>query len=327
MNKLFFGIFLVLIVAVGCTSVSNILIDTITDEDIIVEQETFVNYIDGGEIESGNIQDDSSLNQTFENTQDNAHFYFFATWDTTEGFTLSALRALYYDLNEQFNFTTIINVQHLDYVGYFDGDKKFIDSFGDFDLRNQVFYDASGTRQVSTPIRTVMLSRNLHCFFDAYVFVGRNFESIDFYFNAPNEAVNVLLGFYYVDLYSVGDILELSLYGKPIEFKVIGFFEEGTQFASLNRPGEVISFDASIIMPLFCITYEPINEIDYMFQIMHYSQKVTGSVRIEEMPDFILVHSDELHATYSGKVTELAMSHGLRFTVPLLPIPGDPRMR
>ena len=309
------------------TACSDNINDNTNDYDLV---EYFGNNIDENFeyelIENSIDVTESGIDESESEQLSDIHFYYAIAWRTTAGFSLDNLRAMYNELNEKFDYLNIIVAQHLDYIGYFDGDEMFIDTWDTgVNLRNQPFHNADGTISVSTPIRTIMVGRTLYEYFDNHIVKGRNFIESDFYLNHPEDIVNIILGFDYIEIHDIGDIITLSLHGKSINFQVIGFYNSGTYFAHMRFFAENIYFDASIVMPLFTITYEPIDDNDYQFQMILYSQKASGNIRIAEHPEDIVINNYEIHARYSDIIQNMAANHGLTFFVAFDPIPGHPR--
>ncbi|MCL2839983.1 MAG: hypothetical protein FWE05_04340 [Defluviitaleaceae bacterium] len=277
--------------------------------------------------------DDSDVQAFIEEYMDNisqtedSHFYY-NIWFVADNFPtigevpLDGLRAMYQELNERFNYIVILT-QSLNYLGYYSGDERFVESlpFGNIDLRNRLVSDTEGNEFFITPLNTVMVGRTLFQYFDNNIVKGRNFIESDFYFNSPTDVINIILGYDYIGVYDLNDILTLTLYGKVISFRVIGFYGEGTEFPNMNHGFENIYFDRSIIMPLFAITYDPTSEDDQMFQIIHYSQKASGNIRISATAEELQEETFEIHSRYLAIIQEMADRHGLEHNVAALPIP------
>ncbi|MCL1877972.1 MAG: hypothetical protein FWF80_03875 [Defluviitaleaceae bacterium] len=231
---------------------------------------------------------------------------------------IEALKAAYADINEHFRYINMIT-QHLTHVGYFYGDKKFVlHADQGMDLRNQW---NSVYEYYFTQLNTVMMGRTLYDLFDNDVAVGRNFVSADFYINTLSDTVKILLGYDYMGVYDIGDILSLNLYGADVNFEVIGFYNQGTTFAHLNFGFENILFDQSVIMPMFTINQPP-EEDEIWVHWIHYTQMLHGNIRIMESNHAVIREmNEEIHASYLERLNELTNRHGLYFDVALLPIP------
>ena len=255
---------------------------------------------------------------------------------------LEGLKAMYRELNSQFNYI-LIHTHSFDYIGYFNGYEKFITnpaSVNITEIRNQQFTDRSGYEILVTPLNGIQMGRMLYRYFEHSIARGRNFDEYDFYIDSPDDVVNIILGFDYMGIYDIGDIIKLELYAgtKAFNFRVIGFYEEGTNFPHMNEPfGEIINFDRSIVMPFFEINYEPIDELNRQFQTILYSNKTSGNIRImdsfysiiemynEAHPLYLAVALYETRARYWYIVEEMANRHNLGFDIPLLPIPRPRR--
>ena len=166
----------------------------------------------------------------------------------------------------------------------------------------------------------------LYGYFEGNIAKGRHFTDADFYIDSPEDAVNVILGFNYIGVYDIGDVITLSLYAgaKTFDFHVIGFYEEGTSFPDMNMFFEPLYFDSLVVMPFFAINHEPTDEQNRQFQIKYYDQKISGFIRILEPVDLLTESQDallEIHARYLARVNEIAERHGLRLDMSLLPVP------
>jgi len=244
------------------------------------------------------------------------------------GSPIEGLRAMYRELNERFNYV-LLHTTTFDFLGYFAHDEKFIADpiIPNEDLRNELVTHTDGREFMVTPLRGVQIGRMLHRYFDNSVLYGRNFDESDFYVNSPDDMVNVILGYDYIGIFDIGDIIPVALYVglQFIDFHVIGFLEQG---AKLCSGYQVVYFDRSIVMPFFEINYIPVDELNQQFQVLLYSRKSSGMVRISECIELLQIKMGsgylallELHARYTTAIVdEMANRHGLWFDVPLLPL-------
>jgi len=241
-----------------------------------------------------------------------------------EELTIEGLRAVYRELNEKFNYM-LFRTHSFEYIGYFTGDEKFVNNppvpFEDVVFRNQLITDVEGNSFYITPIRGVQIGEMLYGHFDSHITQGRNFNQSDFFINSLDDAINVVLGFNYIGVYDIGDIISLQLYAVPMDlnFRVIGFFEAGTSFTNMDGSLEMVCFDNFIIMPLFTIIEEPTNELGKTFQIRLYTVKTSGYVRI--MEHICADTTIEVHARYSANINDVANRYGVTIDIPLMPMP------
>lgn len=241
-----------------------------------------------------------------------------------EELTIEGLRAVYSELNEKFNYL-LFHTHSFEYIGYFTGDEQFVNNppvpFEGVVFRNQLLTDDAGNNFYVTPIRGIQIGEMLYGHFDNYIAQGRNFNETDFIINSLDDAINVVLGFNYIGVYDIGDIITLQLYAVPMDlsFRVIGFFEEGTSFTNMDGSLEMIYFDNSIIMPLFTIIDEPTDEPGKTFHIRLYAVKISGYIRI--MEHICADTTIEVHARYSANINEVANRYGVTIDIPLMPMP------
>ena len=321
-------IILALLVLVACGSD----VDTVditpqetqkTEETTMPQEEHLTTYYD-------NEQDfdlEEFMGEYFDRlAQQEIYYYFLLDTEGTrqEEHTIEGLMAVYRELNEKFNFL-LFRTTHFDYIGYFSGDEMFVNTppvpIEDVVFRNQLLTDDTGNNFYYTPIRGIQIGKMLYRHFDSHITQGRNFNQSDFFINSLDDAISVVLGFNYIGVYDVGDIITLQLYAVPMDlkFRVIGFFEEGTGFPNMDGSLEMVYFDNSIIMPLFTIIDEPTDELGKIFQIRLYAVKTSGYVRI--MEHICADTTIEVHARYSANINEVANRHGVMIVVPVAPMP------
>jgi len=237
------------------------------------------------------------------------------------------LRAMYHCLNDLFGYV-LIHDHAFVYRGYFTGYDKFIrpSPGSNMSLRNQSLIYRDGSEITVTSLRGVQLGRMLVEYFDNRVIAGRNFTESDFYIDDYTDIVNVMLGYDYMGIYDIGDLIRVSLYAhtKYFNFRVIGFYEQGVVFSNIFSPFETIYFDQAIIMPFFVLNYEPVNETNERFHNIYHTMKTTGSVRIMESFEDITESANTFYAIYNrylAAIGAMASRHDLIFDMSLLPIP------
>lgn len=254
--------------------------------------------------------------------------------ESISGLPPELLKQLYNDLNKYFGFINI-SPHPIIYAGYYTGDERFVHSnfvpFIGMDATSILNYEYGilserneyrGDGLYITPINSIKISRSLYDYLTDYVYIGRNFTSDDFYINSPSDMVNVLLGYNYIGVYEIGDIITLELYFTDFEFRVIGFLDEGVKLPNLNRPFHHTLFDNSIVIPFFDIDFEPYNEENRRFQAIYYSQKLSGAIRIEHDNNAISLDNEKILEQYLDRVNQIAGAYGMEFDIPLLPVPG-----
>ena len=232
--------------------------------------------------------------------------------------SLESLKSMYRDLNEKFDYALMIPFG-LGYIGNFNRDVNFVERLPNTnanDFINRRMYNADGSIGSITPIRAVGLGRTLYQGFDGGISEGRNLTEADFYKNAPDQAISVVLGNAYKQHYNVGDTFQLQMNWQMVDFKVVGFFKHGVGIADSGAGFGDGTFDYTIVMPLFSIGYEPTDDDNFIFQTFHYNYLVSGFIRINEPIDadthnMCIDTITEIHAGYRGKVMEMAERNGL----------------
>lgn len=236
--------------------------------------------------------------------------------------TLDGIKGMYDNLNEDLDFNTFIH-QSLSYSGYYDGDLRFIDAGSRVEhvdrMKNQRVFDWDGNEYYHTPIKATFLGRSIYHHYDTSIIKGRNFVEPDFEVNSPDEPINVVLGFSYLDTYDIGDVFQLSLYLQGIDFRVVGFYKEGIGISEGLGVLDSIAFDNNIIVPFFRINYEPIDNKNYSFQIDHYINMTQGNIRITEPIENV---NSDTHAMYLAVIEQMAEANGLTgaYYIPLWPV-------
>ncbi len=191
---------------------------------------------------------------------------------------LERLKSLNLFLNEEFDFTELC-FQPLYYIGYYNWDTKFVDSYqyiGE-DAINRVVPSENAENQYVTDLKTVQLGFTCFNKFENQIYTGRNFKSSDFHIKSSDTPINVILGYDYLPYFKVNDEIELSLHQKNITFKIIGFYQPGTSFSYENSN---IILDQCIVMPFYNIEYLPDNITDETYQKIYYLQKDAGYIRV-----------------------------------------------
>jgi len=236
------------------------------------------------------------------------------------------LRSMYHSLNTHLSYI-LIDHHHFVYTGYYTGDAMFVDMPPTgMDLANRRITSMDGTEIYTTPLKGVQMGQMLINYFENYIATGRNFVESDFSVYAYDDIVNILMGFEYMAFYEIGDIITLSLYAhsKYFNFRVVGFYKEGTSFPSLIMPEENIYFDRAIIMPFFLLNYDPINETNERFHNIYHSMLLYGIIRIAEPIETVMKSVEsfrEIYIRYLSTVRGISYEYIMDLDIPLLPMP------
>lgn len=323
-------IFLILVSTSACISNGNAPINELTTQNDEI-------YSDNTSMDTNEISENTptqSLENVLgrkdvQNTENTYKSYYFLSarngTDNNPGFiemfatknSLERLKTLNNELNNEFNFFELHN-QPLIFVGQYDGDKKFNETFDmGIDTTNQVGVDFDGNEVISTSLKTAIIGKNVYNRFDDKILKGRNFSDSDFYINSHNEVINAILGIDYLEVYEIDDIIQLTLHSKKINFRVIGFYDRNTGIKRKGSFAKDLIFDCSIIIPFYDIGYYPTDENEALYQKIYYSQKNEGYIEISESTDQI---DDEVHIKYSNIIEELVRENNLYYSIPTEPI-------
>ena len=195
---------------------------------------------------------------------------FSSLFDAPDG--LSRLKEFYGALNKNFDRVEY-HPQSLEYVGTYTGDVKF--------SANGSVNGMGDDNNCHTQLKTLMIGKSIYGAFDNVVEIGSNFQEEDFQVEAVTDVIPVILGYDYLEIYDVGDMLALSLHTQPLTFQVIGFLQKNAVL-QFNMD---IPLDQHIIVPFYDIAYEPTDDVNAYYQEIYYSQKCEGFVSIASTAD------------------------------------------
>ena len=242
--------------------------------------------------------------------------------------SIYALKNMYQALNYYFDYIAVNDSFSLYYLSYFTGDDMFLNVPEGFEhtVRNIWDENMRGFYEYFTSLKSVFISRTAIPYFEDMIYIGRNFSHEDFYKNTYDDVMPAILGYEYIGIYEIGDILVLGIFnGFPVNFEVIGFFEEGATFQQMNSPIFYnIYLDTYIAVPFFYIMYEPFSHENLSFQIVYHHIKASGNIFIRESVDTVTSSPESLMSIfyrYRAFVQELGELHGLLYDITLLPIP------
>ncbi len=151
-------------------------------------------------------------------------------------------------------FLDLENSEHITYVGLEDNILEITDFKGD----PQIFASESQSDWEKYPyVHTLFVSPNFYEIENYAVIKGRDFTAEDMPY-VEGKPRPVLLGYKYLGIYEVGDILDISM-GMPVtQIEVIGFLAEDTTV--MERAGhEIYDLDNYVVYPDYII---PIEEWD-----------------------------------------------------------------
>lgn len=185
---------------------------------------------------------------------------------------LDRMKAFYQELNETVDRVEY-HIQSLLYDGTFQGDAKF--------AYNGSINVAGDDGQYHTSLKTLHIGRREYDAFETSLASGRNLEEGDFTVDTVEDAIPVLLGSDYQEVYALGDTLTLSMHLQPLQFTVVGFLQENTTFYF----DQEIPLDSYIVVPLYEIAYAPTDAQNLFYQQRYYFQKCDGFVAVDAASD------------------------------------------
>lgn len=207
---------------------------------------------------------------------------------------LSRLKQYYEELYQVVDRVEFHN-QSLDYVGIYTGDIKF--------TNNGTANGYGDDGNYHTQLQTFIIGRYVYNALSDCIEAGNNFDDEDFTVSSVTDSIPIILGYQYMDVYSVGDEITLSLHTQPLNFVVIGFLKENTSFAFGENS---ILLDQKIVVPFYDIAYEPIDEVNKIYQQIYHLQKCEGYICIDSSSNAEEIFND---------VLELAEKYDLLFAV------------
>lgn len=224
---------------------------------------------------------------------------------------LSRLKKLNKELKDKFDYWEI-EFQPLFYVGYYDKDEKFIYSI---DSKNKIAKNDEGEEMYVTGIKTLQMGNKASSKYNKLIEMGDNFSAEDFIINSDGEMVNCILGNNYKEYYNIGDEIPLVLHQKIINFKVIGFYKQGTSVSQYK--GNEVKLDNFMIMPFYDINYNPTDEMDDLYQKIYYTQKNEGYIKSENIDD---LRKNSERDDFKNLVQNLSNKYNLKYLLISSPV-------
>ncbi|MCY6957271.1 hypothetical protein [Clostridium brassicae] len=130
-----------------------------------------------------------------------------------------------------------------------------------------------------TPVKSLQMNQQAFKFFNLDVSKGRKWEEDDFKYK--KDAIPVLLGDSYKNVYKIGEKFTINYYFKDINVKVIGFFKENSKVLYNGEPEFYL--DRYIVLP-YQNYNTPVSKKDCEFQKITYFAMVNGYVVTDNDP-------------------------------------------
>lgn len=207
---------------------------------------------------------------------------------------LDRMKAFNASMHEEYDFLEI-DAQNLAVIEEFPYKEQFRIDYGTdyYEENDDVQICLSSVQLDWTAYETYSLEKLIES--------GRGFRKQDFSFS--EGSVPVILGSEYKDVAAEGDILKMEYLFKPLELKVIGFFDPA---ASIEVDGNLYEFDNAIVMPSLSMDGEPTEEDDRTFQEILYSTKNFG---------YILVENGDSYTAYKNEMQRIDEKLGVCYSV------------
>lgn len=122
----------------------------------------------------------------------------------------------------------------------------------------------------------VQISSNVLNDFSIKIESGRLFGEQDF-LAEENKAIPILIGNALKDEYNLGDTFRATYLYEEYSFEVIGYLQPGMQ---IRRSSGTILLDSYLIMPSLFFSYPPQTETQFVSQLIHGANKVSGKIRV-----------------------------------------------
>lgn len=226
-----------------------------------------------------------------------------------ESVPIENIKNMYKDLKDNFEYH-VISESPLNYIGEYKGDTIFVHEYEKYKDANVNidWTDFDGKNVKTTPLKTVLLDENSYTYFDEHISEGRNFQSSDFILENSTDSISVILGDKYKDIYKIGDTFSLQLIAKIMNFKVIGFYKQNSNFSTDVGALNNIVFDDKIIIPYFIPNYKPMTRAENYQHSFHIAELTSGCVAINKPVKNI---DDSIYNDYVKKIEELAHKNDL----------------
>ncbi len=216
------------------------------------------------------------------------------------------VKNMYNDLNENYEYISI-GINPLIYRGEYKGDTKFIDGFDEHANINITANDWDGNEYLATPLKTIDISENTVKHFDKKINEGRNFKAEDFILKNRDDSISVILGNGYKSIYDLDDEFTMELVTE-MNFKVVGFFNEGESFTMENGLIGEIDLDNVIMTPKFIPSYSPVGDAEIYQHSFIMAELTSGYIKVLED---IRNLDYEYHDIFATELEKLATKNGL----------------
>lgn len=142
------------------------------------------------------------------------------------------------------------------------------------------YFDESGERLSEDSERPpcIQISRNVQHDYGLTVLRGRLLSAED-YDHQRGEAIPVLMGYDYSEVYGIGDKFTADYLFSTYSFEVVGFLNDNCK---LTMSTGTVDLDRYIIMPSFQFGYLPQTEQEYVSQKIHHANRTSGKIRVAQ---------------------------------------------
>ncbi len=140
----------------------------------------------------------------------------------------------------------------------------------------------------NTWIKAIQLSQNSFDLFGLSLEEGNLFDNRDFTWKEHQDSMKCLVGYNYSQYLSIGDKFCVTYLNQNIEMTVIGILKP---YSAIRHYNKQVILDNSLIMPAANVNFETNSTQEAIFQVSILSQKVNGLYKLDDsakIGDFIL---------------------------------------
>lgn len=233
---------------------------------------------------------------------------------------IDQVKAMYDEMKTAFDYV-LVREYALNYIGFYDGDTKFVDGYEQSQGRNvnMTATNYKGNEYFITPLKAISIGESLFSRFNSSIAEGRNLQQSDYTLASADKPIRVVLGSAYKDLYKIGDTFSFEFISEIMNFEVVGFYKPDVSFSMDVAALQPMNFDYTIVMPHFIPEYKPVGEAAVFQHAFHLAELTSGFIKINESIEKI---NEDTYDHTVKRMEEMAAKHGLSelYMIPSWPV-------
>lgn len=206
--------------------------------------------------------------------------------------------------NMAFNMEAAIAMTNNTDMDFLDSQKALYDM-----PREMSYYNDSFLEQPAVTVAAFRLDQNAIDYFDLAVCRGRLFEPQEYILNSLDDEISILMGYDYMDKYSIDETIEVNLSNSVFQARIVGFLEKGNTVNILepySLETTALTLDNAIVSPILNLNFEPTEDKNLFVSTYYYGSLYHGG-GIVIPPD---TTPKEL-STYQMQVKDIFLNNGL----------------